>query len=281
VDSIDGIGPTGVRDTSVLLTLEKGLRLLDLFDAGNPQWSIRELCEATGESKITVLRITKTLECLNYLARDGQTGKLRLGTGVLKFSYTTQSHSDLVHVAAPLMRRLSQTTRETVTLHVEIEPGVLMEIYEATLNYLRSAPEMRITRQGLTTAAGKLFVAFGPEEGWETLLSEPLPSRTERSVTDPDLVREELIRARRDAVAFDLAEYDIELAALAAPVFGRDGAIRATLSLIMPIEKAVPKKMERGADSIRKIAADVSQELGAPLRQVAFLRNRSASQQMG
>jgi hypothetical protein len=50
--------------SSTSRTLEKGLRLLGLFDAEHQQWSPRELREATGESKTTVLRLTKTLEVL-------------------------------------------------------------------------------------------------------------------------------------------------------------------------------------------------------------------------
>ena len=70
--------------SSTSRTLEKGLRLLGLFDAEHPQWSLKELREATGESKTTVLRLTKTLEALGYLARAARTGRLRLGAGVLK-----------------------------------------------------------------------------------------------------------------------------------------------------------------------------------------------------
>ena len=265
------------RDTTILRTLEKGLRLLSLFDVQHQRWSIRELREATGESKINVLRITKTLEGLGYLARDAESGKLQLGTSIARLSYETLSHSELVRVAAPPMRRLSQAMKETVTLHVEIEPGAIMLLYDANLHFVQPLPPPigMIVYPGLATAASKIFIAFGPQERWETLLAGPLQSHTERTITDPERLRQQLVSAREEAVAFDFGEWDRELGAVAAPVFGPGGNVGAALSVFSPLERLVPRKLERGAKEVRRIAADLSQEMGAPLDRVALLSNRS------
>jgi DNA-binding IclR family transcriptional regulator len=269
---IPAAAPAGPRTSR---TLEKGLLLLDLFDVEHQQWSLRELREATGESKTTVLRLTKTLEGLGYLARDERSGKLRLGAGIAKLSYVNLSHNELVPVAVPYMRRLSEETNEPVDLAVEVEQDSLMTLYDVTPRFLRQRPSIgRITHPGLTTAAGKIFLAFRPEQTWDEVLAQPVQPLTEQTITDATVLREQLLRARQEGVAFDSAESSVELGGVAVPVFGLDGSVRAVMSVVSAIEQFGPQEMADNADAARQVAADLSEELGAPVERVAFLRNR-------
>ena len=170
-----------------LRTLEKGLQLLSLFDIEHQQWTLRELREATGESKTNVLRVTKTLEGLGYLVRDPATRKLRLGPSIVRLSYVTLSHSELVRAAVEPMRRLSERLRETLDLMVEIELGSLMSLYDMTPRFLRTPPSIgRIVPCGVTTAASKIFVAFRPEETWDEILLQLVRPFTDRTILDLD-----------------------------------------------------------------------------------------------
>ena len=261
--------------SSTSRTLEKGLRLLGLFDAEHPQWSLKELREATGESKTTVLRLTKTLEALGYLARDARTGRLRLGAGVLKLSYVNSTNNELVRVAVPHMRRLSETTNQPVDLTVQIEQNSFMTLYDVTPRFVRvQAPIGRITHPGLTTAASKIFTAFQPEETWGDVLACVVEPLTQRTITDPKQLREQLVRATQEGVAFDIGESSNELAGVGAPVFGFEGDVVAVISIVAPIERSGSPELSDYANTVRDIAADLSQELGAPFERVAFLRNR-------
>ncbi len=51
---------------------------------------------------------------------------------------------------------------------------------------------------GLTNVHSKIFVAFGPESAWDRAIAENV-ARTPYSITDPDRLREELRKVRREA----------------------------------------------------------------------------------
>ncbi len=258
-----------------LRTLEKGLQLLSLFDIEHQQWTLRELREATGESKTNVLRVTKTLEGLGFLVRDPATRKLRLGPSIVRLSYVTLSHSELVRTAVEPMRKLSESVKETVDLMVEIELGSLMSLYDMTPRFLRTPPSIgRIGQTGLATAASRIFIAFRPEETWDEILPLLVRPFTDRTILDIEQLRQQLASIRRDGVAFERGEWSVELCGVAAPIFGSDGAVRASLSVVSPVEQTGPEKMAQHADAVRETAAEISQELGAPVERVAFLRNR-------
>jgi DNA-binding IclR family transcriptional regulator len=276
MDTEADMPPTAKRDTGILLTVEKALRLLSMFDVEHQQWTIKELREATEESKTNVLRITKTLEKLDYLERDQASGKLRLGSSVTKLSYVTLGYSELVLEAAPMMRRLCETTKQTVSLSVEIAPASVMLLYHVSLRFQPALrPTGGVGRPGLTSAASKILMAFRPDETWDAVIAEPIQPRTERSVTDADELRAQLLRARHEAVAFELGEWNDELGGVSAPVFGPGGDVRAAMSVIAPIGECQPQATERWAMALKRVAADLSEQLGAPYDRVALLKNRS------
>lgn len=264
-----------VAPGSTSRTLEKGLRLLGLFDAEHQQWGLRELREATGEPKTTVLRLTKTLEKLGYLARDPHTGRLRLGPSMLKLSYVNSPHNELVRLAVPHMRRLSEVTSQPVDLTVQIDRRSLMTLYDVAPRFLRpQAPIGRITHPELATAAHKIFTAFGPQESWDEVIVEVKRPLTEHSPTEAARLREQLLCVREEGAAFDIGESSMELIGVGAPVFGLDGDVCAVLSVVSPIEHFGPAEKIAYANAARSVGADLSEELGAPLERVAFLRNR-------
>lgn len=266
---------TAPRGPRTLRTLEKGLQLLGLFDFEHQHWTLRELREATGESKTNVLRITKTLEGLGYLVRDPGSRTLRLGPSIVRLSYVTLSHSELVRTAVQPMRSLSEKVRETADLMVEIELGSLMSLHDVTPRFLSTRPSTgRITQPGVSTAASKIFLAFRPEDTWREAFRQFVHPLTDRTILDPEQLHQELATVRRDGVAFDRGEWSVELCGVAAPIFGSDGGVRASLSVVSPVEQTSPEKMAEHADAVRATAAEISQELGAPLELVAFLRNR-------
>ena len=274
-DSDSSVVEPALAGPRTLRTLEKGLQLLSLFDIGHQQWSLRELREATGESKTNVLRITKTLEGLGYLVRDPDSKKLRLGSSIIRLSYVTLAHTELVRTAVHPMRALSEKVRETVDMMVEIELGSLMSLYDVSPRFLSTEPSTgRIMQPGLTTAASKIYIAFRPPETWDEILPVIVRPVTDQTVTDFDSLRKELASVRQDGIAYDHGEWSPELHGVAAPIFGVGGVVRASLSVVSPIGRSSASKSAVQADAVRETAADISHELGAPLERVAFLRNR-------
>ena len=166
-------------------TLERGLLLLELFDADNSEMSLNQLRERAGLPKATIQRLMKTLEARRWVAYDSATRKYRLGASVLRISYLAASHSELVRVTHPFLVRLAEETRETASLCVWTDLGPLMLDTVLTPRHFKPATNIGMIL-GLATADGQVLVAFGPEEAWDGHLANPIPRHTELTVTDPD-----------------------------------------------------------------------------------------------
>lgn len=253
-------------------TLEKGLRLLTLFDVEHQQWSLRELREAAGESKTVVVRLVKTLERLGFVERNPQTSTYSLGNSVAKLAYVIESHERLVRVAQPFMQRLSDITSETILLCAETEHGWPMLLSVVTARYLVPSDAVgKGFRVGLGSVEARVFVAFRSKGDWDRFIVEA--QRHEPSLNLRE-AREDLERVRREGVAFLFQDPDREIGTVAVPVFGPHGAVKATLTVITPFERFGERESVAQADAAREIAADLSEGLGAPQERAEFLRKK-------
>ncbi len=242
-------------------TLERGLLLLETFDADNPDMSLNELRERTGLPKATIQRLMKTLEARRWVAYESSTRKYHLGASVLRISYLAASHSELVRVTHPFLVRLAEETRETASLCVWTDLGPLMLDTVLTPRHFKPATNIGLIL-GMSTADGQVLIAFGPEEAWDTLLANPIPHPNELTVTDPVQVRERWQRIKEEGVAYDRGEWNLEIPAVAVPVFDRQGRLRGSLAIAPPIERTTEEALHRYAEVLKAAATEIAQKLG-------------------
>jgi DNA-binding IclR family transcriptional regulator len=96
----DGDGPA----QSGSLTLDRGLRLLELLAVEDRDMTVAELATALGVHRQAVYRLLATLRAHRFVA-DGGAGRYRLGLGVIQL--TRQVSHELRRATAPHLRKLA------------------------------------------------------------------------------------------------------------------------------------------------------------------------------
>jgi DNA-binding IclR family transcriptional regulator len=109
------------------------------------------------------------------------------------------------------------------------------------------------------TAAGKIVLAFG-----RVAVPSDLVAFTERTITDPDALAEELERVRGAGVAEALGEREPDLNALAAPVMGRGGELVAILGLQGPAARLPAATRRALREPLMRASRELGQALGGP-----------------
>jgi len=263
VDASDTMNGTPRPEVTVpSRTLEKGLAILSFFDVEHPDWSFKEICAQARLPKATAFRLVKTLEALKYVTYDAQTGRYHLGSSMLRAAYLTLSNSELVRIADPMLRRLAEVTTETVNLAVWTDQGAVIVDSVLTPRPFKPHNPPGMFMRGLSNVHARVFLAFGPESAWPAALAAPQEPRTEYTVTDPRLMEEELIKIKREGVAFGLQEWDLGMCAVGTPVYGSNGEVRASLAVVAPSERFGQGKMAEYAGEVKRAGAGLSRELG-------------------
>jgi IclR family acetate operon transcriptional repressor len=245
-------------------SVARAIALLDAVADSEGGARVNELARRIGVNPSTASRLLSTLEAGGLVERTPG-GPYRLGLKLVALSDRVLGALDVRDRARPWLIWLVQETGETATLSV---PGGGEAI---TVDFVPSPSSVvslaRLGRPSVAhaTAAGKVMLAFGPpgvagpEEG-----ARALTPFTERTITDPGALAEELERVRSAGVAEAVGEREPDLNALAAPVTGRGGELVAILGLQGPAARLPAATRRALREPLLRASQELGQALGGP-----------------
>lgn len=217
-------------------SVEKALRILLCFQAERPSWGVRELGMHLGFSPATVQRVLHTLKIHGFVAQDPVTRRYQLGVVFYTFVHALKGTYPISRAGQPFLQQLMAATGETVHLNIiEGEDRVCIDTVESPQALKASMP---IGSRSPLYAGGssKCLLAFWDPELRERYLKNlsVLKPFTDRTVTDPEVLRRELAEIAAQGYAASLGERNRGLGSLSAPVFDHHGLLLATASLAIP-----------------------------------------------
>ena len=252
----------GVEDRRVgVQSVERTLDILEFLGRSEDELGVSEIGDATGLSAGTVHRLLSTLGSRGYVHRNKETRRYGLGLKSLSMAITARER--LGPLALPFLEELAEVSRETANLAI-LEQNSVMYIEQAApkTRMLRifTEPGNRVPLHSCGT--GKVLLAYQPPRLLEFVIGRAGLSRyTATTITDPSQLREELRRIRRQGYAIDYGEQEDGVRCLAAPIFGPDGEIFASISLSGPASRLESRRVEDLVSHIKRIAADLSEAL--------------------
>jgi len=211
-------------------SVARALRLLDELHDSEHGLGVNELARRIGVNASTASRLLATLESAGMVQRDGQ-GPYRLGLGLVTLADRVLSRLDLGMLARPVLVDLMERTGETATLSL---PGEREAITVDSVPSRSSVVSMaRLGRPSVShaTAVGRVMLAFG---GSPLPRERDLVALTDRTITDRTALAAAIETVREQAYATVFGEREVDVNAIAAPVWGRGGALAAILGIQGP-----------------------------------------------
>lgn len=244
-------------------TLERVISILDCFSLDEPALGVREVARKTGLSSSTVGRLMANMKDYGILNQDVETLEYMMGARVLAWAGIYTATADIHALALPVMVRLQDQTRETISLYM------LEGNERVCIERLESPETVRIVaRVGrriplYAGSAGKVFLAFLPQERTREILQKTeLVPMTRFTITDLDALWANLEEIRSKGYAVSIGEWISEASGVAAPIFDQDGRITAALTISGPAQRFTDEKIEEIAALVKNGAAELSLELG-------------------
>ena len=245
-------------------SLERGLAVLRAFTPDRPTLGISELARGLALTRSTTHRYVATLATLGYLEQDGPTRKYRLGPRVLDLGFSVLASLDLREVAAPHLRRLTDSTGHTSNLAIRDDTDVIL-IDRVRGRPGRSHPLEFTLHVGsripaYCSATGKALLAFLPRPDLEQVLERiDLIQRGPRTLTDKRALLAELDQVRRTGIAVNDEELESALRSIAAPVRARSGEVVAAVNVAVPWSPAAMSELvSRLGPTVRATANEIA-----------------------
>jgi len=258
------IDPEDLKENYIVSSLVRGLKILSTFTVKNPSLKVSEIAEMTGLDQATVFRFVYTLEYLGYLVREDETKRYHQSVRMLSLSLPARSGVAVREAALPSMADLSKKINESVKLAVLDGLECVMVAVVEILDKLNYPTPIGYRSPAYCTAQGKVLLAYQPVDDWDRLIAriEFLP-RTENTIVDPGIFREELLQVRRQGYSIQDAELTMGLSSVAAPVFDHVGHVAGAINISgMSIQILNEEKIDIYIDELLKTARTVSTRLG-------------------
>lgn len=234
---------TGKPAVRHVAAVERAVAVLDALAEG--ELGTNEIARRTGLNASTASRQLATLAAGGLVEHVPETGRYRLGLRLIELGHAAIGRRDLRELARPVLRSLVQETGETATLSVPGESDAITIDFVQSPRSVRSVAQLGRPSIGHATAAGKIVLAFGRRRP-----AAPLQRFTARTIVSPALLEEELDRVRRDGHACATDEREDGLAAVAVPVFGRDGELAAVVGVQGPSSRFDDEAMAAAAAAL-------------------------------
>jgi DNA-binding IclR family transcriptional regulator len=252
-----------VSTDSPSAAVERALAMLEMVAQESGGLSNAEISRKLKIPKSSASYILRTLETRNYLIRDLESGKYKVGLKILSLSRGALSDLDVRGVALPIMRHLSQQTG--LTCHLAILDGpdaVYVEKVEPE-GFIRMDTWVGRRMRVHPTSVGKALAAHIPQDRLEIILAKAgMEKRTPKTITTLPRLLKELEKVRAQGYAVDDEENNLGARCLGAPVFNERGLIEAALGLSGTTQQVSPQTMPRIVEALKDAARHISMGMG-------------------
>jgi DNA-binding IclR family transcriptional regulator len=242
--------------------LGKAALLLDRL-AEEEEVGAARLAELIGEPRSTVYRLLANLQQLELVEPGSRRGTYRLGLKLFRLGSAVVARFDERQAAFPVMERLHELTEETVFLCIRRGyEAVCIERIDG-----RWVQSMALRLGGSLPlhlgAAPRVLLAYEPRDFWdEYLVRGPLAAPTPNTPTSPERLVRELEQVRETGCAVSDEDVVLGMAAVGAPIFDHQGAIRAAVSMSGPRPTILGEQADGSRELITSAAAEISRALG-------------------
>lgn len=262
------------RANDTVHSLVRGLAVIRAFDADHSELTLSEVARRAEITRAAAGRFLRTLEQLGYVrpspgAGSGVGTRAAVGTRyaltprVLELGFSYLSALSIPEIVQPHLERLSREVDESVSAAV---------LDGSDIVYVARVPTRRIMSVRITigtrfpafaTSMGRVLLAGMPDAALDGVLAaSALPALTERTVTDPEVLRRELERVRAQGWALVDGELEPGLRSVAVPLRDRRGDIVAAVNVSTSATRdSVEHVVEGYLPPLRRTAAAIDAEL--------------------
>lgn len=235
--------------------IERALGVLRCFESAT-DLGITEIARRTGLSISTAHRVTKALTEGGLLTQDPKTERYQLGPTLVVLG--NKAARGLGYDAAlPSLRALSTDTGESVNLGIRAGTDVQVVLDVASAQPLRFAQQPGTRVPLHTSAMGKCLLAFAGDIEAEIAELGELPRITEKTITDPAELADELRRVRARGWALNDEERHAGVRTVAVPVLSSDGGVVAAIAVQGPTVRITDEKISELTERLRVAAEEV------------------------
>jgi IclR family pca regulon transcriptional regulator len=253
--------PDDARGTDFVESLDRGLRVFELFGAQPRPMTLSDLAKAADLPRATARRILFTLERAGYVASDGKLFTLTPRVLSLASSYLTSNQ--VVTILQPVLDRVSSAAQEISSLAILDGNEVIFVARSSPARVFSAGIDLGYRLPAFCSSVGRVLLGqFTNSALAETIDAMELTPLTPHTVTDKELLKASIMTDREKGYSLVDREAEPGFRSIAVPVLRYDGTIAAAINMGAHVDRVSTGEMiDRFLPLLREGAASVKSQL--------------------
>ena len=213
-----------------VLSLARGLRVIECFEGHAEGLSIAEIRRLTGLSRAAVRRLLITLELLGYV-EVGERG-YRLQHRILRLGLSYLSSTSFVALAQATSQRMTEELDEACGVSILDSDEALFVAGSVPKRIVSPGSSMGIRLPAYCSSMGRVLLAALPEDRFLEYVERVERKRfTRKTIVARQTFVEAIKQVRSEGYALVDEELELDLRAISVPIFAGTGRVAAALGL--------------------------------------------------
>jgi len=213
-----------------VLSLARGLRVIESFEGYTDGRSIVEISQSTGLSRASIRRILLSLELLGYVERSRQVYRLR--TQVMRLGFSFLSSSSVVEAARPVLERITEIVHESSSMSMLDGGEIVYVARSAASRVLAAGLSVGSRLPAYCTSMGRVLLSGLPDAALDSYLRDLKPKAyTSRTIVKVPQLRKAILEVRKRGYAIVSEELEAGLRSIAVPVYTRSNRMVAAINV--------------------------------------------------
>jgi IclR family pca regulon transcriptional regulator len=247
--------------TDFIESLDRGLRVLELFGGGRHPMTLSDLAKAADLPRATARRILFTLERAGFVASDGKLFSVTPRVLELAAAYLSSNH--VVSVLQPALDKLSSDAQEISSMAILDGNDVVFIARASPTRIFSAGIDIGYRLPAFCTSVGRILLSrLSNDELVSALGAMDLKPLTPFTVTDRKRLLEAIIADRERGYSLVDREAEPGFRSISVPVRRYDGTIIAAINMGAHVDRVSTEEMiERFLPRLRDTAASVKSML--------------------
>jgi IclR family transcriptional regulator, KDG regulon repressor len=254
--------PNEERSNSVQ-SIERVIAILTAFNREQREYSLTELSQKVGLTKSTMHRLLANLEHFQFIERDKQTQRYRLGIKLFELGVLVQTGFKLHDQARPILQQLTDTTGQASYLCIIEGNDVLC------LDRIEGSDPVRVLTLELggripfhCGGAPRALIAFLPDQRINDILGRGLRPITSQTIVDAVMLRNDIAMTRTQGYVVAHGDFTEHISAIGAPIFDHNHELAGAISIAGLEQRFNSDHIEELIEKTCAAAISISRRLG-------------------
>lgn len=255
--------------------LDRVMMILSTFTSVTPELTFAELMVQTRLYKATLFRLLEAMRSYGLIEVSKESGKYHLGLKFFDLGALAIGRLEIRKCADAELEWLAEQSGETAHLCILDGAEIVYISKVESRQALRIPSGVGHRNPAYCTGVGKAILAFLDDEQIEKYLAQiVLRPLTDKTITCPEKMWQEIKSVRQQGYAIDDQEINENVRCIGAPIRDFSGKVIAGISIAGPAIRVTKSRVPELAVQVVKAANKISKHLGYRMDEVLQKRTK-------